>query len=271
VQELRSKEWLLMPYQEYNGAFNMALDYYFAENYSTELKRPLLRFYGWDPYCLSLGIHQKLRDVDLEKCEQLNIGVVRRPTGGRGVLHSEELTYAVIVPVGEFHLPGIYEYMHQVFAAALKKIGLPAELEENKPDLKAFYQKKHSNLCFASAAKTEVKVHNKKLIGSAQHLFRESILQHGSILVGDYHTKIVELMKLGEKERDRFLKIIRSSTVEIQQLNRQITPGKLAKKILDIMETNGINFSMLRLTNEQLQKIEQLTQKFKVTYEEQTV
>ena len=120
---------------------------YLAENFTSELQKPLLRFYGWNPYCLSLGIHQKLHDVDLGKCQQLNLDVVRRPTGGRGVLHSEELTYAVIVPVGEFNLPNIYQLMHQNFAEALNDMQIPAVLEENKPDLKAFYQKKHSNPC----------------------------------------------------------------------------------------------------------------------------
>ncbi|MCK5077644.1 MAG: lipoate--protein ligase family protein, partial [Calditrichia bacterium] len=147
---------------------------------------------------------------------------------------------------------------------------IPAVLEENKPDLKAFYKKKHSNLCFASAAKTEVKVNSKKLIGSAQHLFRNSILQHGSILIGKYHTKIVDIMKLQERERERFLKIIEASTFEIEELNNRVTPEILAKKILDIMETNGINFSMLQLTEKHLSEIEKIKEKFKVSYEAQS-
>ncbi len=263
-----SKNWYLMPYREYDGAFNMALDYYMAENYESELERPLLRFYGWEPYCLSLGIHQKTHDINFRACEENGIDVVRRPTGGRGVLHAEELTYGVIVSLKEFSLPQLYEYMHVNFAEALNDFSIPAVLESNKPDLKKFYKQKHSNLCFASAAQTEVKVHNKKLIGSAQHLFRKSILQHGSILIGEYHRKIVDLMKLQDNEKERFKRIIRMSTYEIANGNEKVTPVNLSEKIIDIFETKGIKFSKLELTEKQLEAIEKLKERFLLTHEQ---
>lgn len=259
--------WYFLPYQTFSGSFNMALDYVLAENYNKLLNKPLLRFYGWNPYCLSLGIHQKLEEVDFQKCQELGIDVVRRPTGGRAVLHSEELTYAVIVPPEYMNLHQVYEFMHIVFSSTLQKLNVPAVLEENKPDLREFYKKKHSNLCFASAAQTEVKVKNKKLIGSAQHLFRDAILQHGSILIDSYHRNIVHLFKLNEKEQQQFLKILDKSTSEIHQYNPLIDAKGLSEKIQEELSSNKIEFIPFQLTDKILDQVRAMEREFKIEEE----
>jgi lipoate-protein ligase A len=258
--------WYYLPYETFSGAFNMALDYFLAEHYKDVLQKPLLRFYGWNPYCLSIGIHQKPEDVDLKQCEKLNVDVVRRPTGGRAVLHSEELTYSVIVPPEYLNLHQLYEYIHVIFSNALRKIGVPAQLEENQPDLREFYKKKHSNLCFASAAKTEVKVNNKKLIGSAQHLFRDAILQHGSILIGSYHKNIVRLFHLNETEKKSFEKIISKSTTEIRQFRKDATAETVAKQIEQEFRLHGIEFDSFDLSGEVIREVKKLESKFAVHY-----
>ncbi|GAB4171728.1 MAG: lipoate--protein ligase family protein [Calditrichia bacterium] len=258
-------EWYYLPYQVARGAFNMALDAYLANNFTSVLKRPLLRFYGWDPYCLSLGIHQKLEEVNREQCAAFNIDVVRRPTGGRAVLHSQELTYSVIVPPEYMNLHQIYEFMHIVFARALKRHGVPAELTENQPDLREFYKKKHSSLCFASAAKTEVKIGNKKLIGSAQHLFRDAILQHGSILMDEYHKKIVDLFQLEEKEKVAFTRIIESSTTEIARYNDQLTIPQFIDAILEELSKNDVEFIPFNISEEMMEEVSKLEGQFAIT------
>lgn len=257
-------EWYFMPYSRNRGSWNMALDYYLAEGFGEVIDKPVLRFYGWNPWCLSLGIHQNEKEVNADACRDMGIDIVRRPTGGRAVLHSEELTYSVIVPPEYMSLQEIYEFIHIVFSSALQKLGVPAVLEENQPDLREFYKKKHSSLCFASAARTEVKIGRKKLIGSAQHLFRNSILQHGSILIGSYHRNIVHLFSYSEKEKETFLKILERSTAELHQYLPEAEPLMLQEKFLEEFNLRDIHFVPLKLSPEDLVHMEELERKFRV-------
>jgi lipoate-protein ligase A len=145
---------------------------------------PALRFYRWSPPCVSIGYFQNpARDIDLEFLRREGIDLVRRPTGGRAVLHEDEITYAVVLP--ESLLPaGVvpsYRRLADVFLAALNDLGVRGELKgpEGRPD--------RSGSCFASASAYEITVEGRKVIGSAQVRRNGVVLQHGSILLAvDY-------------------------------------------------------------------------------------
>jgi lipoyl(octanoyl) transferase len=153
---------------------------------------PVLRFYRWSPRCLSLGRNQPAAGhYRREELERRGIGVVRRPTGGRAVLHDRELTYSVVV--GEAALGGpraTYAAVGRALVAGLRRLGVPAELQPKRgpatvPSLAP---------CFREPAEGEVVVAGRKLVGSAQVRERGVLLQHGSLLLADDQSEVAELL-----------------------------------------------------------------------------
>jgi lipoyl(octanoyl) transferase len=161
------------------GAFNMAVDHALFERVQAGAA-PVLRFYRWQPACLSLGRNQPAR-AQQQQLAALAIDVVRRPTGGLAVLHDQELTYSVAVRVGQLGSPrATYEAINRALLSGLLHLGVPAETFVADTTRKAFAR---AGSCFASTAPGEVGVGEHKLIGSAQRCERRTILQHGSILL----------------------------------------------------------------------------------------
>ncbi len=150
----------------------------------------VVRLYRWSAPTVSVGRHQDLeRAVDLAYCTRNGIQWVRRPTGGRAVLHDRELTYAVVsndaelFPVGD--ISGTYRLISQLVGAAMRSLDLEVTLQRRRRST----QESPGRLspCFVAAARHELLLEGKKLMGSAQRHLRRSFLQHGSIPIGlDY-------------------------------------------------------------------------------------
>lgn len=161
---------------------NMAKDAWCLEQ-ARITGRPILRLYGWDRPTLSVGRAQKVsREIDLEACREAGVVLVRRATGGRAVLHGGDLTYAVAAPTG---LPGfqggiltVYKEISRVFEAFFRAMGIT-------PEVKAYTGRERaleaSAICFATPSAFEIMVDGRKLVGSAQRLQANALLQHGSI------------------------------------------------------------------------------------------
>jgi lipoate-protein ligase A len=141
--------------------------------------RPTLRFYRWKGPWLSLGYGQQLPAERLAACDAAGVGVVRRVTGGRAVLHGGDLTYAIAAPDAILP-PGLratYELVGVALRAALLALGVdarPAPGSASRPRRESFD-------CFAEPAGDELCVGGRKLVGSAQRRARGGVLQHGSI------------------------------------------------------------------------------------------
>jgi len=182
------------------GKFNMEYDLHLAKCFKPD--EAVLRLYRWKPYCISLGANQSFDSINIGKASADNIDVVKRPTGGRAILHSEELTYSVIIPLYQnSSVRQIYSEVNEALATGLsfysKKLA-SVELEKSQPDFKEYYKNEYSSACFAIPAKSELKFDGKKLVGSAQRKLGNVILQHGSILCGDLHKNIVEYLAVDE-------------------------------------------------------------------------
>lgn len=215
-----------------NGKFNMDYDVDLARN--IKLGEAVLRLYRWQPYCISLGANQNFESVSLSKVVKDNIDVVKRPTGGRAILHSEELTYSVILPVSEnLSARKLYHKINlalleglKIYNSKLNKI----ELENNQPNFNTFYKKEKSTICFAVPAKSELKYSGKKLVGSAQRKLKNTILQHGSILCGTYHLNIVNYLNVRNPEKLRAE--IENTTIDLGSiLNENINYDYLTESI----------------------------------------
>lgn len=165
----------------------MAVDAFHVD-LATELEKPVFRVYRWNPATLSLGYFQDDRDRLLHK-PSVNVPLVRRPSGGGGILHHHELTYSFAIPGthpwGKKRID-FYETVHSTLILAIKKIGIRADLYRNLPQTNSVTEKKHEKqpfLCFQRRTASDIVSDRHKIVGSAQYRRSSGILQHGSILL----------------------------------------------------------------------------------------
>ncbi len=174
--------WRRIGFETRSGAANMALDAATFAAVEAGLAPPTLRLYAFDPPALSLGYGQSDGEVDVAACRRLGIDVVRRPTGGRAVLHERDLTYALVVPADDPRLPptvpGTYQVVAEALGLALRALGArDVVLAPRRASQGA------APACFAAAARAEILLGGRKVVGSAQRRGRRAVLQHGSILI----------------------------------------------------------------------------------------
>lgn len=193
-------EWRLIDTGPEDAHFNMALDIAIAEAVGRGLAPATLRFYSWKRPSVSLGYFQSLKGISLEDCYSLGIPVVRRPTGGRAILHGREFTYSFSSTYNGFFKTNLYETYRLIsmcFVDALRDLGLPVQMEERK---KTGYG--HNPLCFLSSAYGEVMLEAQKIMGSAQRRFRDFFLQQGSM---PYYIERHLIKKIFNNYKDSFL------------------------------------------------------------------
>jgi lipoyl(octanoyl) transferase len=183
--------WRLLLSPPLGGPEDMAL----AEALMARARRtgePVLRVYGWSSPTLSLGRNQRARGLyDVARLAALGVGVVRRPTGGRALLHHREVTYSVTAPcAADGALRTEYERINALVASALAALGAPVTTAA--PSGRAALPS--ATPCFAEPARGELVLGERKLVGSAQWRDQRALLQHGSILVDDDQGTIPHLM-----------------------------------------------------------------------------
>lgn len=212
------------------GSFNMDYDLELVRNFSGS---PVLRVYKWKPYCISLGANQDYNSVNQNKTSDDGFDIVKRPTGGRAILHAEELTYSVVHPVSEDKMPKqIYREINLALKNGLKNYHSlleKLELEHSQPHFPSFYKDTKSTLCFAVSAMNELNYQGKKVVGSAQRKIGNVILQHGSILCGSYHKRIIDYLNLPDEKLEELKNEIEQTTTELEAiLDEKINYQKLS-------------------------------------------
>lgn len=173
------------------GAWNMAVDEALAESVAAG-GAPALRFYRWAPACLSLGRNQPARGAfDEGRLRERGIDVVRRPTGGRAVLHARELTYSLAAGVEGLGAPrAAYAAVNRALVAGLRRLGVDAALQPatgRRAPLPSLAP------CFAEPVEGEVVAGGAKLVGSAQRRMGGVLLQHGSLPLHDDQAGVAAL------------------------------------------------------------------------------
>jgi lipoate-protein ligase A len=181
-----------------DGPTNMAMDEAVMLGLRGKLSSPVLRIYRWDPPTISIGYFQNADDIDFEKTEKDGIGVVRRLTGGRAVLHDEELTYSILFSEKDFTpftKKEIFLFIARCLVDSLNLIGIDSKIaEKTKGDLR-------SPNCFASPAQYEIEsAQEGKLIGSAQVIKNGVVVQHGAIPITGSYTRISKYLKNGSAQ-----------------------------------------------------------------------
>jgi lipoate-protein ligase A len=194
--------WRLIVHGEVPGALNMAVDEAMLIALAEGVSLPTLRFYAWAPPCLSLGRNQPAADADLPACQAAGVDVVRRPTGGRAILHTDELTYSVTLLSSDPRTAGgvveSYRRLSEGLLAGLRCLGVEAVQArgQRKPasDLTA--------ICFETPSDYEITVGGRKLIGSAQWRSRGRVLQHGTLPLRGDLTRVVSYLSMPDGERE---------------------------------------------------------------------
>lgn len=218
------------------GIHNMEFDLHLANTCIDN--EAYFRLYRWNPYCISLGANQSIDDINIKKAKEDNIDIVSRPTGGRAILHAEEITYSVIFPLNHNLSPKeIYNKISLSLIRGLvnynPKLG-ETELENLQPNFPALLKKPSGMMCFASTAKNEVKFDGKKLVGSAQRKLDKVVLQHGSVLCGTFHRKLTDYLSSDSSIISVLESELIKSTIEIETiLNTKTDYAKLAKCLKD--------------------------------------
>lgn len=244
--------WRLVITPPAAGAWNMAVDEAIAAYASRRETLPTLRFYQWQPACVSLGRHQPLADLDLARCAALGYDVVRRPTGGRAILHTDELTYSVAGPQDDPVLAGAildsYLRLSQGLLAGLARLGVTAS---KAPLTGGTGTGDVGPVCFEVPSAYEIVVNGKKLIGSAQSRRQGWVLQHGTLpLVGDV-TRLVEVVQFSDdRERATQRAALDERALTVQSaLGRALTFDEAAAALIaGFSETLGIRLEPADLT-----------------------
>ncbi len=177
--------WRLIYSDPLDGATNMAIDEAILSTVRDGLALPTLRLYAWSPPCLSLGRRQPVSDADRTALNAAGFDLVRRPTGGKAILHTDELTYSVIVPQVDPRATGdvveSYRRLSLGLIQGLTQLGVTDIVADRQAA-----RRLEKPVCFEVPSDYEITVGGRKLVGSAQMRSQGIVLQHGAIpLEGD--------------------------------------------------------------------------------------
>ncbi|MCG3401031.1 lipoate--protein ligase family protein [Staphylococcus massiliensis] len=252
--------------------YNMAVDEALLNFVSRGEIDPVVRFYTWDPPTLSVGYFQRLKkEIDIDMVREKGYGLVRRQTGGRGVLHDKELTYSVIVPESHENMPKTVTEAYRVISEGLlegfKSLGFDAyfAVPRSKEEREKLKQPR-SAVCFDAPSWYELVVEGRKIAGSAQTRQKGVILQHGSIL---QEVDIDDLFDMfifkNDRLKDKMKKAFIDKAVAINDIaDKHITLEEM-EEAFEAGFKKGLNieFKPLTFTEAQEAEIKELEAKFK--------
>lgn len=260
-------KWYFINSGPCSPSYNMALDEALLDLHSQGAIPPVIRFYEWNPATLSIGYFQSAeKDIDLEMLKEQKLGFVRRPTGGRAVLHESELTYSIIVTEQYPEMPASVTEAYRVLSEGLllgfQNLGLDAyfsipDTEEKQADLK----KPKSAVCFDAPSWYELVVEGKKVAGSAQTRQKGVILQHGAILLDLDEEKLLSVFKFSSPEaKEKMRQKLPEKAVAINRLtDKEITITQCIEAFKKGFEQAlEIELIPYQLTEEQLQYVKML-------------
>ncbi len=255
-----------------NPYYNMAMDEALLNFVSRGEIDPVIRFYTWNPATLSIGYFQRLqKEIDIDKVKEKGYGLVRRQTGGRGVLHDKELTYSVIVPESHPNMPSTvteaYKIISQGLLEGFKNLGfetyfaIPRSKEERDK-----LKQPRSSVCFDAPSWYELVVEGRKIAGSAQTRQKGVILQHGSILQDIDIDDLFDMFKFkNERLKAKMKENFVQKAVAINDISNQHITLNEMENAFEAGFKKGLNidFKPLELTEKQLEEVQELEDKYR--------
>jgi lipoate-protein ligase A len=210
-----------------DAALNMAIDEAVLLHYLRGDAPPTLRVFRWSQPAISLGRFQSVeREIELERCEQQQIALVRRPTGGRAVYHRDEFTYSIVIGKRDQVPSGVvaaYAYLAQGLLAALASLGIRAEISDERVN------KHPSAACFASSTQADLTAGGFKLVGSAQVWKEDALLQQGSLPLDDRAAEFFALLRFpNEEARQQALTLYQTKTTPLHSFIATVSWDEVA-------------------------------------------
>ncbi|MDG4655577.1 biotin/lipoate A/B protein ligase family protein [Ectobacillus antri] len=264
---MEKEKWYYIDSGARSAAYNMALDECLLNWQSERKMPPIVRFYQWATPTLSIGYFQRVeKEINMDEVEKRGFEFVRRPTGGRSVLHDKELTYSVIVSEDHPDMPKTvteaYRVISQGILEGFQSLGLDAyfavpKTQQERDDLK----NPRSSVCFDAPSWYEIVVEGRKIAGSAQTRQKGVILQHGSIpLEIDLDTLYDLFLFPNERIKERMKSMFSSKAVAVNALtDKTFTIKQLKEAFRDGFEKGlHVELQTYELTNEQKAEVEQL-------------
>jgi len=255
----------------------MAVDESILEHIHRGESQPTLRLYAWNPPCLSLGHAQPFADVDMDRVKEHGWEVVRRVTGGRAILHTDELTYSVTGSTDEPVLAGgvleSYNRLAQALLFAIRELGLTVEIKKDGSRYTLRKEQERSGLldrqtalsinpiCFEVPSTYEITVDGKKLIGSAQARKKEGVLQHGSLpLKGDLARICQALAFKDEAARENAARRLLTRAVTVESVLGVETAWETAAQafVKGFEAQLGIHFQRGEMSRSEAERTEEL-------------
>lgn len=266
---MEKEKWCYINSGKRSAAYNMALDECLLNWQSEKSMPPTIRFYEWAVPTLSIGYFQRAeKEINMEEVKKRGFEFVRRPTGGRSVLHDSELTYSVIVSEDHPEMPKTvteaYRIISQGILEGFQSLGLEAyfavpKTQQERDDLK----NPRSSVCFDAPSWYEIVVEGRKIAGSAQTRQKGVILQHGSIPLDiDLDTLYDLFLFPNERMKERMKSMFSSKAVAINELtDRTFT----IQQLIDAFKVGfekGLNIELIpyELTEAQKEAVEKLAQ-----------
>lgn len=248
---MKKETWRFIDSGNCSPSYNMALDEALLDWHSEGKIPPTIRFYGWDPATLSIGYFQKVeKEINLDAVKEHSLGFVRRPTGGRGVLHEHELTYSVIVSEEHPEMPKTVTEAYRVISEGILKgfqgLGLEAyfavpKTAEEREGLK----NPRSAVCFDAPSWYELVVEGRKVAGSAQTRQKGVILQHGSILLDLDEDKLFSLFNYpSDRVKERMQRAFKSKAVAMNEISSETVTMDMAKEAFKKGFEEGLNIHL---------------------------
>ena len=204
----------------HKGSWNMACDLAIASYVGNKKASTTVRLYGWSSPTLSLGKHQKTNNINFEYLKEKGIKIVRRPTGGRAVLHDDEITYSFSSSAKNTKLPstvlGSYKVISTALIESLKLLNISCDVESKKKNTLS------KDICYDASSMYEVTIKGKKFIGSAQYRNEKFVLQHGSIPQKFNYIDYVNSFNL--KNKEKMIEHLKKSVIDIYTvLNKKLS------------------------------------------------
>lgn len=267
-----TETWNFINSGSHDPFYNMAMDEALLNFVSRGEIDPVIRFYTWDPATLSIGYFQRLKkEIDIDKVKEKGYGLVRRQTGGRGVLHDKELTYSVIVPESHPKMPKTVTEAYRVISQGLlegfKLLGFDAyfAVPKSKEEREKLKQPR-SSVCFDAPSWYELVVEDRKIAGSAQTRQKGVILQHGSILKDiDIDDLFDMFIFKNERLKDKMKQAFIDKAVAINDISDKVVSLEEMEEAFEKGFQKGldISFKPLELTKEQQAEVKELAEKYK--------
>jgi len=276
-------EWRLIRDSYHNGFMNMAIDEAIMIAHRGGLVPPTIRFYQWSPPAVSLGYFQDLeKEIDIAACHNLGIDIVRRPTGGKAVLHDKELTYSFIIrenhSIVNDSILETYKKISGGIIRGLSYLGIKSELvplrgklENNllgRSDKTRIHHLDFKSICFSIPSQYEVQVEGKKIVGSAQVRKRGVVLQHGSLLIKLEKDKLFPIFNFPSVQIKDRLKFKFNATSLEEILKRKINFSELSEILPQGFEEEfGVRLVESKLTSQEEKISKDLLENKYSTYE----